>query len=55
MEDEIKINNSSVLTIEFPSKMKLKYQLTNNNGKWEIDDIENVTNLTDSVMKTLSE
>ena len=34
-------NNSSDVIIEFPSTMKLEYHLSSNNGKWEIDGIQN--------------
>ena len=39
-----KENNACVLTLKFLSGMKLEYHLTNNNNKWEIDEIKNVTN-----------
>ena len=41
--DEVTNSVNSVLTFEFPSKMQLEYTLSNNKGKWEIDDIQNVT------------
>ena len=41
--DEVTNSVTSVLTFEFQSKMQLEFTLSNNKGKWKIDDIQNVT------------